>query len=239
MPAPGNNDNSWTSNVTCQGGYTYAMFIPEHFVADRLCILYCWSAACIVGNYNGSVGSTHAINLGQASIEACPNVINVIGIGSGGQGPWLYGILDTEGSLSMIDNTSGNGLNALLGEVQLVGLINPSTFNLAHPTGLKIVNGLAGSNTIVKTGNYNMNVLDERILVDASAGNVDIFLIDAAWTPNVDTIKKIDSSVNTVTVHAINGQLIDGAATKVLNTQWQSTTAYSARVSSVWGWYTK
>lgn len=239
MPAPGNNDNSWTSNVTCQGGYTYAMYMPEHFVADRLCILYCWSALCVVGNYAGSVGSTHAINVGQASIEACTNVIQVIGVGSGGQGPWLFGVLDTEGTLSMIDTTSGTGLNALLGEVQLVGLINAATFNLAHPTGLKIVNGLAGSNTVVKTGNYSANVLDENILVDASAGNVVISLIDAAWTPNVITVQKIDSSVNTVTVQTINSQTIDGAATSVLSTRWQSVTAYSARISTVWQWVTK
>lgn len=236
MPANGNNDNCWVSNVSCQGGYTYAMFISEHFVADRLAILYSWTAMAIIGTYGGSFGASHAINLGQVSIESCSKLINVLGAGQGGQGPWLYGVIDVEGSISLIDNGSG-GLNALLGVVYLAGLTNPSTFDLQHPTGLKIVNGLQGYVANVHTSGYTVTVLDDTILVDASAGAVTITLISAAWTPNVFHVKKIDSSANAVTVAAAAGELIDGAATQSLAAQWNSVTVAPARVSGTWGWY--
>jgi hypothetical protein len=236
MPANGNNDNCWVSNVSCQGGYTYAMFISEHFVADRLGILYSWTAMAIIGTYGGSFGASHAINLGQVSIESCSKLINVLGAGQGGQGPWVYGVIDVEGSLSLIDNGSG-GLNALLGEVTLAGLTNPSNFDLQHPTGLKIINGLQGYVANVHASDYTVTVLDDTILVDASAGAVTITLISAAWTPNVYHVKKIDSSSNAVAVAAASGELIDGAATQSLVAQWDHTTVAPARVSSVWGWY--
>jgi len=47
-------------------------------------------------------------------------------------------------------------------------------------------------------------------------------LIDNAWV----TVKKIDASVNTVTLTAGVSGLIDGAATLVLSSQWEATNVY-------------
>jgi hypothetical protein len=237
MPASGNNDNCWTSNVSCQGGHTYAIFATEHFVGDRVALLYCWTAWAIIGVFDGSVGASHAINVGQTSVESCTNVIQVFGEGQQGIGPWLYGTFDTEGTITLTDNNSGAGLAALLGEINLVGLVSVDTITVTNPTGLKIVNGQQGFVSNVHSANYTVTVLDDTVLVDATAGPVTITLISAAWTPNVYTVKKIDASANAVTVAAQAGETIDGAATASLPAQWSSVNLFPARVSTVWSWY--
>src|SRR6185312_4091708 len=114
MPASGNNDNCYISNVTCHGGYTFAFFATEHSVINDMRILYSWSALCVVGNYYGSVGATHGVVADQLSIEACANVVYFIGVGSAGIGPFVdIRQLDTEsGAPTFSDNTNGNGLAA-------------------------------------------------------------------------------------------------------------------------------
>lgn len=244
MPAPGNNDNSRCQNIACQGGYTFAAFLPEHFVTDRIAILYCWSGVCPVGNYAGSVGSVHAINLGQASVEACANTVCVIGVGSGGQGPWLYGVLDAEGTITFIDrfSSSGTGLNALLGEVQLIGIVNPDTVSVQSPTGLRIVNGMQGYVArAITAGTYTLKVMDQSVIIDATAGNVVVDMISAAWTPNTYQFVRIDNSGNTVTITANGSELItvagaDAAASTTIGAR-AGLNLFPARVSGVWGWY--
>ncbi len=240
MPAPGNNDLCTISNLSIHGGYTYGIFATEHTTADRICILYCWSALCVVGNYAGSVGSTHAVSIQQLSVEGCTNEIYFIGSGSAGIGPFLnIGQLDTEsGAPTFADNDSGTALAAALGTVRLTGLYTPSAVTATYPTGLKIINGQMAYQANYVTSNYAVSIIDETILVDASAGNVTVTLISAAWTPNVYTIKRLDNSGNTVTLATIGGQLIDGASTLAITGQWSKTTVAPARVSGTWGWYT-
>ena len=240
MPANGNNDNQVCRNISCHGGYTFAFFATEHTVCDRMCLLYCWSGLCPVGTYSNSVGSTHGVTIAQLSIEACTNVINFIGVGSNGSGPWLdIRQLDTEiANPTFIDRTSGTGLNAALGTVTLTGLYNPAQVTVAHPTGLKIINGQSAYPVKAVTANYQVLVTDQTILVDATAGPVTVTLISSAWTPNTYTIKKTDSSANAVTIAVVSGEHIDGATTQTLTTQWQKITVVPARVSSNWNWYT-
>lgn len=217
MPAPGNNDNCAIRNLSCHGGYTYALFATEHcdIVTGRL--LYCWSALCIIGSYFGSVGATHGVTATQLSIEGCTNEVYFIGVGSGGIGPWLYAIIDTEsGTPTFSDNTSGNGLAAALGTVTLTGLYTPANITVTHPTGLKIVNGQAAYPVTAVSANYAVTVLDNTILVNAASGAVTVTLISALYTPNTYTIKKTDSSSNPVIIATVSGQLIDGAAEAVI-----------------------
>ena len=75
-----------------------------------------------------------------------------------------------------------------------------------------------------KTANYTLVLSDVgsngvgMIRADATSGNITITLPTAATTSGLEfIIKKIDSSVNTVT---ISGVSIDGVATKILNTQY-------------------
>lgn len=247
MPANGNNDNNRCANVSCHGGYTFGFFATEHTVVDRLCVLYCWSGLCPVGLYYGSVGATHAISVQQASIEGCTNVVNFIGVGSGGIGPWLFANIDTETSTpTFTDRTSGTGLNAALGTVVLTGLYTPADITVSAPTGLNIVNGQQGSPAHVVSGTaaYTVNVTDRTLLVDASGQNTTIDLLSSAWTPQVLTVVRLDNSGNTLNLTANGSELIhgpstgtNGESTMALAGQYAKATLTPARVSSTWGWY--
>jgi hypothetical protein len=71
------------------------------------------------------------------------------------------------------------------------------------------------------TTNYTVDLNDAIILVDATAGNVTITLQAALqWEQKRLIVKKIDASINTVTIDANSTELIDGAATKVISTQY-------------------
>ncbi len=138
MPANGNNDNSACRNISVWGGYTYAAFLTEHTVCDAIRVTYCWAALCIVGTYFGSVGSTHAVWIGQASIEAVTRHINIIGSGSGGVGPYIHvQQLDSESSvLTIYDGSNGGSGGFALGDVSLSGLL--STVSVPNPTGIRV-----------------------------------------------------------------------------------------------------
>lgn len=76
------------------------------------------------------------------------------------------------------------------------------------------------SNTTLTASHYT-------VLVNAASGNVTITLPDIPGAAGVDNgriyvIKKIDSSVNTVTIDADSSDNIDGAATYVLTGQYDS-----------------
>lgn len=84
------------------------------------------------------------------------------------------------------------------------------------------------------TTNYTMSMNDSIILVDATAGNVTITLQPALqWEQKKFTVKKIDASVNTVTIDANSTELIDGAATKVISTQYVSHD-FTSQGGAVW-----
>lgn len=235
MPAAGNNDNCIMRNITCHGGYTYAVFATEHAVVDTMRLLYCWAAFCAVGSYYGSVGATHAISAQQLSVEACVNVLYIIGVGSSGIGPFInIDQLDTETSTPTIaDNNAGVGLAAALGTVRLTGLYTQANVAVAHPTGLKIIDGQRAQPLHAITADYTALVTDEKLLVNATAGNVAVTLPSALNTALSFVIKKTDSSANTVTVVPAGGQTIDGASTLVLGSQWMSVSL----VPSGGNWY--
>lgn len=77
---------------------------------------------------------------------------------------------------------------------------------------------------------------DTFIRADASAGNVTINLItaDAAAVGRILTVKKIDSSANTVTLDGSGAETIDGAATYVLTAQWESVTVMASQETGKW-----
>lgn len=245
MPANGNNDNNHVVNLSCHGGYTYALFATEHTVIDRLCILYCWAAICLVGNYFGSVGSAHGVNVAQASIEACVNIVYVVGGGGSGIGPYLFATISTETGAPTFSGNSAGAMNAALGTVTLTGLFTVSGISVAYPTGMKIINGQQGSVVNVQTGNYTATVLDQTILVDATNNDVTITLISAAWTPNVFPIMRLDTSGHTVTVRTVDlvelihraGSGTGGATSVTLVGQYAKANLRPTRVGGIWGWY--
>lgn len=88
---------------------------------------------------------------------------------------------------------------------------------------------------VTKTTNSTAGI-ELYIWCDASSGSFILSLPDATL-PNVIgrkyVIKKIDSSVNTITIDPFSTQTIDNAVTKVLGTQWEVITV----VSNGSNWY--
>jgi hypothetical protein len=80
----------------------------------------------------------------------------------------------------------------------------------------------------VKTASYTATTADRTILCDASTGALTIALPPAATvTGRIYTIKKIDSSINAVTVDADLSEVIDAATTASLPAQYDKTTIQS------------
>ena len=73
------------------------------------------------------------------------------------------------------------------------------------------------------TSSTSLNDTDYTALVDATSGSVVITLSDSV-VGKVFNVKKIDSSINTVTVTPESGT-IDGEASKIIASQWTNLTA--------------
>lgn len=79
-----------------------------------------------------------------------------------------------------------------------------------------------------KTAAYTITDSDNIIDVDTTAGAITITLPTAVGRNGREyRITKIDAAANNVTIATTSSQTINGAATKVLTTQWQSTLLYS------------
>ena len=108
------------------------------------------------------------------------------------------------------------------------------------PTWAELTNTTGGggaSNQVVavvtKTGAYTITSSDQVVLVDASAGAVTITLpLASGVNKYIFTVKKIDSSVNAVTIARTSSDTIDGATSQTIGDQYQSLTFVSN--GSVW-----
>jgi hypothetical protein len=238
MPANAGNDMCILRNVTCHGGYTYAVFLTEHTTAMDLRVLYSWSALCVTGSYFGGAGASHAFKALQVSVESCVNAIHLFGAGAAGIGPFLdIDQLDTEMSAPLIydQDSAGSALAAARGTIRLTGLYTPANIATRSglPTGLRIVDGQQSFPVTAKTSSYSVSLTDGTILVNASGGPVTVTLISAVATPNSYTVKKTDSSANAVTVAARAGETIDGAASASITDQWATISV----IPSGGNWY--
>lgn len=85
----------------------------------------------------------------------------------------------------------------------------------------------SGGPVSTKTTAYTATSLDYTLLCDATAAAFTVTLPAAASsTGRIYNIKKIDVSVNAVTIDANASELIDGALTKVISAQWASATIH-------------
>lgn len=236
LPANGANDLTIIQNVTCGGGYTYAMLVTEHTDIYGLRILYSWAAFCPVGSYYSSVGAAHSIRASLVSIEQCTYLIYIFGPGTGGLGPTMDLRIDTETSIPRLgDRTSGTGLAAARGRVVIAGLFTAANLTLDAPTGLQIENAQLTYPVATKTGNYTATSFDEDILADATSGAITITLPTAVGRTRPITVKKIDASANPVTADAAGSETIDGQLTRQLFSQWDYVTLAPSGSS----WYVK
>ncbi|NJO48241.1 MAG: hypothetical protein HC840_00835 [Leptolyngbyaceae cyanobacterium RM2_2_4] len=96
----------------------------------------------------------------------------------------------------------------------------------AGPAGADAIGGPVAIS--IKTGNYTAMLSDNVLLADATGGAIILTLPSAASaTGQVFFFKKIDASVNVVTVKGNLTELIDGANTFLINTQYASVTVVS------------
>jgi hypothetical protein len=238
LPAPGNNDHVVVRNVGCGGGYTYAMFLTEHAVVERYMALYCWAGLCAVGTYRGSVGSVHAMDVVSASIEACTNMLYIIGAGSGGVGPTIYANISTESSTPNIAGNSTAAMNSALGRVRLTGLFTESGVSVSAPTGIEIVNGQVPSPIKRKTSTFTCSPIDRTLICDTTNGGFTGTLPDAGFNPVEYTFKNVGT--NLLTVATTSSQLLytstSGATTTTVATG-QTLRVRALYNGSAWGWY--
>jgi hypothetical protein len=227
LPAPGNNDHVKVPNVSCNGGYTYALFATEHLDGGRYMGLYCWAGLVIVGTYAGSVGSVHAMKWASASIEACINEVYILGAGSGGIGPIIH--IDQLSTESSTPNIAGQAAHmaAARGRICWTGIFNEAGLTHDQPTGIESINGQAASDVRTVTATTTARPIDRVIKADATSGGITVNLPSASPNPVAYTVVKADASGNTVTVDPAGSQTINGSATKVLSAQWETVTLRS------------
>lgn len=240
LPAPGNNDYVIAKNVSCGGGYTYAMFLTEHAIVDRYMALYCWAGLCAVGSYAGSVGSVHAMKVLSASIEACTNELYIVGPGSSGVGPIIdIDQLSTENSTPNVDGNGAGAMMAALGKVKLTGLFTEAGVSVSSPTGIELVNGQVPAAIKRKATTFTCSPIDRTLVCDTTAGGFTGTLPNADVNPVEYVFKNVGA--NTLTVGTTSSQLIyttsgTGATTATI------ATGATLRVQALyngatWGWY--
>ena len=103
------------------------------------------------------------------------------------------------------------------------------TADSAQSTGLRWADPSSANTHSVttKTGNYTATTSDEVILVNASGGSVTITLPTAVGNTNLYTIKKTDSSSNSVIIATTSSQTIDGGTTATMLVQYASISVVS------------
>jgi hypothetical protein len=115
--------------------------------------------------------------------------------------------------------TPGAGTALIIQDGGNVGIGTTSPTSRLHSVG-SVANSIA-----TKTVGYTATASDYTLLGDATAAAFTITLPAVAACPGrIYNIKKIDSSVNAVTIDGNVSETIDGALTKVLSAQWESVT---------------
>jgi hypothetical protein len=240
LPAPGNNDHVVAKNISCGGGYTYALFLTEHAMIDRYMALYSWAGLVVVGSYAGSVGSVHSMHVISASIEACTHELYIMGVGSQGVGPTIYANISTESGTPNIAGSSSSAVNGALGRIVLTGLFTETGVSTQYPTGIELVDGQVPRAIKRKTASFTCSPIDRTLVCDTTAGGAFTATLPAAdYNPVEYVLRNVGS--NTLTVASTGAQTIYTASTAA------STATVAAggvlRVQalyngSAWGWYT-
>lgn len=105
------------------------------------------------------------------------------------------------------------------------------SFSVNAGLGLVYLNGVVNYNRKSQTitSDYTANEFEELVLVNATSGNITVRLPNAITHKEAQyTIKKIDSTSNTITVQSvISGQKIDDSSSHILTEQYQFATYQS------------
>ena len=139
----------------------------------------------------------------NASISIAPSQINAAIPNSG---------------LANSSTTLGNATLTLGGTTSTVGNLTLTNVTISSGT---ISNVTVTSNLVTKTSAYAATASDQTILGNATTGSFSVTLpTSVGITGKIYIVKKVDSSVNTVTIATTSAQTIDGAASKVLSYQY-------------------
>jgi hypothetical protein len=246
-PSPGNNDLSYIRNLSIQGGHTFGVWACEHTLIDRLMVLYTWAGLCIVGNYGGSVGASHAVKVLQASIEACTHELYFINPGS--QGITMVDVdqLQTEDGHP---NICGNGATALaagVGRVKWTGLFTADyvkaqlTDGSDTPCGIEQVNGQVPRAIRHVTADHTALALDRTIVGDTTAGTLAVQLPRADFNAVEYVCKNAGAAGHALTVVAATSpqqHIIDtGSTVSVALADGESGVFQAHYTGSEWAWY--
>jgi hypothetical protein len=235
LPAPGNNDHSIARNLSCGGGYTYALFLTEHTVMDRYMALYCWAGLVAVGTYASSVGSVHAMKVLSASIEACTHELYIYGAGSEGVGPIIdIDQLSTESSTPNIAGSTSVAMAAALGKVRLTGLFTRTGVSVSNPTGIELIDGSQPRAIVYKTATFTASPIDRTFICDTTGGAITANLPSATFNPVEYAFRNVGAS--NLVIDPNSTETINGSSTLTL-TQGQTARIQAAYDGAAWGWH--
>jgi hypothetical protein len=135
------------------------------------------------------------------------------------------------GQIALIGNHIESTASDLvsLGQVAGVRQIGNTGYNRATSTATNWQDELEALYTLrTVSAHYTASIRDKIILVDASAAARTITLPTAVgFARYAYTVKKIDASVNAVTIDPTGAETIDGLATLALSSQWAGVTVVS------------
>ena len=142
---------------------------------------------------------------------------------NGGQA-WITGIDNSDSDKWKVSSGNALGTNDRL----VIDTTGNTGVGISSPTSLIHVNGSMAAAITSVSSNTTLNTTHFTVTVDASAGNRVITLPAAAGCMGrIYNVKKIDASVNTVTVDGDGAETIDDAANTVLAAQYESVTVQS------------
>lgn len=166
-------------------------------------------------------------DLGTSNLFTMTNA-GMVGIGT--SSPNANAILD------VVSTTKASMPFPRMTTAQKVAVASPSAGMVVYDTdmkGISYYNGTAwtttnNKNVATKTANYTALQSDDVLLGDATSGAITITLPTAVGnTGEVFHIKKVDSSVNAVTIATTSSETIDGVTTQSIGVQYKNITVVS------------
>ena len=249
--APGTLIHAATTNSTVYTPTSAALAIPANILTTIENLDTTDSTAALLSFVSRSGGAVNRTFIGNVSNTAGGSIvfghrtgttayaermrIDYLGnLGVGTSSPNANAILD-------VSSTTKAFMPPRMTTAQKNSVASPTAGMVVYDTdmaSLSVYNGTAWTTTntmavSTKTANYTGLYSDDVILGNATSGAITITLPTAVGnTGEVFHIKKIDSSVNAVTIATTSSQTIDGALTQPILTQYQNITVVSNGV----GW---
>lgn len=182
--------------------------------------------AITTGTQNTAIGGLAGQTAIVANALTTGTNATFLGYGSGPGSVGAIGLnfMTAVGSNAVVDSAN----TIVLGRSTDTTVIGTTAINANATALLQIAGNIALTNIATKSANYSIVTTDSVIIADASTAAFTITLPNANIGKGTEfKIKKKDSSANVVTVATVSSQLIDGATTFNIGTQYASITIVS------------